>query len=372
MSKPCLLILLATLFSQLAVGEEVMKKEFGKTRSGETVDVYTARNPAGMIMQVMTRGATLIGVEAPDRDGQLADVVFGFDKVADYESDKNQYFGATTGRCANRIAKGKFSLDGKEYQLAINNGPNHLHGGITRSLDKVIWNADPFENARGRGVKFTYHSPAGEENYPGNLDVTVTYTLTDENEIRIDYKATTDENSPVNLTNHAYFNLAGAGAPTIHDHLLTINANNYTPVDDTLIPTGEIASVEGTPLDFRQPTPIGLRVAELDNTSTTGYDHNYVLKKSRLGELSLAAVLKDPSSGRTLTVWTTEPGVQFYGGNFLFEQEGKQGKNYARRSGCCLETQHFPDSVNQPDFPGVILKPGDTYQQTCIYAFSAD
>ena len=349
-----------------------MKKKFGKTSSGEMVDVYTVHNPAGMVLKVMTRGATLIGVEVPDRNGQLADVVFGFDKVADYESKKHQHFGSTTGRCANRIAKGQFSLDGKEYQLAINNGPNHLHGGSARSLDKVLWNSTAFENADDRGVKFTYHSPDGEENYPGNVDITVTYTLTDDHEIQIDYEATTDEKTPVNLTNHAYFNLAGAGAPTIHDHLLTINANNYIPVDDTLIPTGEIAPVEGTPLDFRQPTPIGLRVAELDNTSTTGYDHNYVLKKSKLGELSVAAVLKDPSSGRTLTVWTTQPGVQFYGGNFLFGQEGKQGQTYLHRSGCCLETQHFPDSVNQPDFPSVILKPGDTYHQTCIYAFSAD
>lgn len=356
--------------TQPALSSSPSAEPFGKTADGKSVEIYSLQNPSGMVAKVMTRGATLVELHVPDREGNIADVVFGFDDVSGYESDRNQYFGCTTGRVANRIAGGKFKLDDKDYQVATNDGPNHLHGGGPRSLDKVIWKADPFATDATRGVKFSYTSPDGEEGYPGALTMEVTYTLTNDNELRIEYTATTDKATPVNLTNHAYFNLSGAGSPTVHDHLLTIHASKYTPVDETLIPTGEIASVEGTPLDFRKPTPIGERVKLLNDAPTKGYDHNFVLDKPAEGELSTAAELHDPNSGRVLTVRTTEPGIQFYGGNFLFGQQGKNGKSYAHRSGCCLETQHFPDTVNQPNFPSIILKPGETYRHTCVYAFS--
>ena len=354
-----------------AQGERSVKKTaFGETKGGEAVELYELTNTSGMKIRLMTLGASLIGVDVPDRNGEMADVVFGFDTVAEYEGEKNQYFGCTTGRYANRIAKGQFTLNGKSYQLAINNEPNHLHGGSERSIDKVVWEAEPTEARMGVGVRFKYLSPDGEEHYPGNLDMTVTYTLTDSNAIRIVYRATTDQATPVNLTNHAYFNLAGAGAPTINDHILKLNADNYTPFDDTLIPTGEIATVAGTPLDFRKPTRIGDRVDELTETASLGYDHNLVINEPR-GDRRMrpVAVLYDPSSGRELRVSSTEPGLQFYGGNFLNGQSGKDGQTYAYRSGCCLETHHFPDSPNQPDFPSVILEPGETYRQTCVYAF---
>jgi aldose 1-epimerase len=361
-----------SLPGSLLGAETSMIKEtpFGTTADGVAVKVYEVSNPSGMKIRLLTRGATLIGVDVPDREGNVADVVFGFDDIASYESDSNQYFGNTTGRCANRIAKGKFSLDGKDYQLAANDGSNALHGGVKRSLDKVVWDATPFEEGANRGVKFQYSSPDGEEGYPGKLDMTVTFTLTDANEVKIDYSATTDKATPVNLTNHAYFNLGGAGSPTINDHVLMLNADNYTPVDDTLIPTGEIAKVEGTPLDFRKATRIGDRVDELTDTAALGYDHNFVLNQAKPGELTKAAELYDPASGRLLTVSTTEPGIQFYGGNFLKGQKGKGGRTYAHRSGCCLETQHFPNAINTPAFPSVVLKPGETYSHTCMYGFS--
>lgn len=348
----------------------IKETPFGTTADGAEVKVYEVSNPSGMKIRLSTRGATLIGVDVPDRDGKVADVVFGFDDIASYESDSNQYFGNTTGRCANRIAKGKFSLDGKDYQLACNDGPNALHGGVKRSLDKVVWDATPFEEGAKRGVKFQYSSPDGEEGYPGKLDMTVTFTLTDANEVKIDYSAATDKATPVNLTNHAYFNLGGAGSATVNDHVLMLNADGYTPVDDTLIPTGEIAKVEGTPLDFRKPTRIGDRVDELTDTAALGYDHNFVLNQTKPGDMTKAAELYDPASGRLLTVSTTEPGIQFYGGNFLKGQKGKDGKTYAHRSGCCLETQHYPNAINTPAFGSVVLKPGETYSHTCIYAFS--
>lgn len=347
------------------------EKSFGTTSDGRKVEMFTLKNKQGMSIRLMTRGATLVAVEVPDRNGQSADVVLGFDDLADYESDKNQYFGCTTGRVANRIAKGRFTLDGTVHQLAINNGPNHLHGGGgPLALDKVIWDAKPVNRNGAQAVEFTYQSADGEANYPGNLSLTVTYTLNEDNEIRIDYAVETDQKTPVNLTNHTYFNLSGAGAETVNDHVLTVNADFFTPVDDLLIPTGEITTVDNTPLDFRQPTRIGERLDQLIDTAAKGYDHNFVLAKSSPGELAVAAVLTDPSSGRTLTVSTTEPGVQFYGGNFLDGKPGKQGKSYPLRSACCLETQHFPDSVNHPHFPSTLLEPGQTYRQTCIFAFS--
>lgn len=344
---------------------------FGKTSKGETVQAFTLKNANGMQAKLITRGATLTHLLVPGKDGQLADVVLGFDDVQGYESDANQYFGCTTGRVANRIAKGQFTVDGKSYQVAVNNGPNHLHGGTKRSLDKVIWEAEPIKGKHGDAVRFHYLSPDGEEGFPGNLDITVTYTLTDNNELRIDYLATTDKPTPINLTNHSYFNLSGAGSPSILDHLLTIHAAKYTPTDEHLIPTGKIDSVEGTPLDFRTEQSVGKRIAEVIATPALGYDHNYVIDRQGDG-LVTAAVVRDPQSGRVMTVKTTEPGVQLYTGNHLFGQKGKEGKAYPQRSALCLETQHFPDSVNHDNFPSTILKPGERYTQTTIYAFSVE
>lgn len=377
MLKPLLFCLLAVIAMPVSAAS-VDKSSFGKTSSGEAVDLYTVKNDAGMVIELMTRGATLVSIQVPDRDGEMADVTLGFDSVADYESDKNQYFGTIVGRYGNRITAGKFSLDGKDYELAANNDGNHLHGGVEESLDKVVWDAEPFTGPDGAGVKFTHVSPDGSEGYPGELSVEVIYTLTADNEIRIEYEATTDKPTVINLTNHAYFNLAGAGADTINDHTLMLNADNYTPGSaDSIMTTGEIKSVEGTGLDFRQATRIGDRVDEYNDSPEIGYDHNLVLNRDGVaaGELVVAAVLTDPASGRQLTVKTTEPGVQFYGGNFLFDQEGKDGKTYAHRSACCLETQHFPDSPNKQGkegWPSVVLRPGETYTQTCIYAFGVD
>lgn len=385
MKKLLSLLMLAAGYAALSavqVAAHVHSLDFGKTADGQQVRYYTMHSNAGAHVRLSTLGAALIGVDVPDRDGEFADVVFGFDNASGYESDANQYFGVTTGRYANRIANGKFSLNGKEYQLAINNEPNHLHGGGERALSKVVWKAKRFEYPTFRGVKFWYTSPDGEEGYPGRLKITVVYTFNDLNELRIDYTAEllddpkTDENEAkptvLNLTNHAYFNLAGQGSPTINDHMLTINADRYTPVDENLIPTGELASVEGTPLDFREAKRIGDRVDQLTDTPALGYDHNFVLNRESRGILTMAARLADPGSGRVVTVYTDQPGIQFYGGNFLNGQTGKAGKTYAHRSGCCLETQHFPDSPNRPGFPGVVLLPGETYTHTCIYAFSVD
>jgi aldose 1-epimerase len=320
----------------------------------------------------MTRGATLVQLHIPDKSGEVADVVFGFDSVAGYESEGNAYFGCVAGRVANRIAKGKFKLDGKEYTLAINNDPNHLHGGGERSFDKVVWDARPYDNERGQGVVFSYTSPDGEEGYPGTLTAKVNYFVPhDHNLLSIRYSATTDKATPVNLTNHAYFNLSGQGSPTIHDHLLRINADSYTPVDDTLIPTGEIAPVAGTPLDFRKPTKIGARIEKLEDTAALGYDHNFVLKEIPTGQkMRLAAVLTDPKSGRVMRISTTEPGVQFYSGNFLDGVKGKDGATYAHQSGLCLETQHFPDSIHHDHFPSTVLRPGEKYESHTVFNFS--
>lgn len=345
---------------------------FGKTKDGVAVEMFTLKSSEGLTAKIMTRGATLVELHVPDKNGKTDDVILGWDDVAGYESEDNQYFGCTTGRVCNRIAKGKFSLDGKEYSLAINNEPNHLHGGVTRSLDKVVWKAKGYSNERGSGVRFTYTSPDGEEGYPGELKAVVSYFVPkDANRIMINYKATTDQATPVNLTNHAYFNLAGAGSDTILDHTLKLNADGYTPTDGTLIPTGKIESVEGTPLDFRKATKIGDRIEELTDTAALGYDHNFVLndRKDADSRLNLAAVLKHRESGRLLRIMTQEPGIQFYSGNFLKGQSGKNGKTYAHRSGLCLETQHFPDSVNHDNFPSTILKPGEEYQTSTTLAF---
>lgn len=345
---------------------------FGVRKDGQPSTLWTLRT-AGLEVDVTDHGATLVAVRMPDRAGRLGDVVLGFDDVAGYQSDGNQYFGCTTGRVCNRIAKGEFTLDGYTYVLATNNGPNHLHGGAARSFDKVHWRGTPVQGSGGaRGVRFAYRSRDGEEGYPGNLDVAVTYWLVPGTSprLRIDYEAATDRRTPVNLTNHAYWNLAGAGAPTVLDHVLWIDADRYTPCDDTLIPTGAIAAVAGTPLDFQRPLPLGLRLPLLTDTPARGYDHNYVLRPA--DALRAVAELRDPGSGRWLRVATTEPGLQLYSGNFLRGQTGKGGASYAQRSAVCLETQHFPDSVHHAHFPDTILDPGRTLRSTTELTLGID
>ena len=338
----------------------VEKQPFGTTEDGTAVDIYTLTNQNGMRARIMTYGAIVVSLETPDRDGKLANVTMGFEDLQGY-LDGHPFFGATVGRYGNRIAGGKFTLDGTEYTLAANNGPNHLHGG-EKGFDKVVWHAG---RVAGRtAVKFTYTSPDGEEGYPGQLDTTVVYTLTDENELRIDYTAATDKPTHVNLTNHCYWNLAGAGVGDILDHQLMLNAEKYLPVDDTLIPTGELADVEGTVMDFRRPTAIGARIAEVPGG---GYDHCYVIQGGG-DSLTLGAEVYDPSSGRVMQITTTQPGVQFYTGNFL--DGGPRSGGAGKHGAFCLETQHFPNSPNQPDFPSTVLRPGETYQTTTIHKFS--
>lgn len=345
----------------------VEKAEIGKTKEGATVESYTLKNKNGVVAKVMTYGATLTEMHVPDQDGKQADVVLGFADLDKYLAG-HPFFGSTAGRVANRIAKGKFTLDGKEYTLATNNGPNTLHGGI-KGFDKQVWEAKQVNSPDGPGVQFHYVSKDGEEGFPGNLDTTVTYTLTNDNALRISYKATTDKATPVNLTNHSYWNLGGENSGTILDEILYVNADKYTPVDDTQIPTGELKSVKGTPFDFTTPTPIGARI-EQTGGNPTGYDHNYVLNHAP-GQIGLAARLTDPQSGRVMECWTDQPGVQVYTGNFLDGTlTGIGGKPYVKHAAVCLETQHFPDAINHPDFPSTVLRPGETYQTTTIYKFS--
>jgi aldose 1-epimerase len=347
----------------------VTRQSFGMTPAGEAVELLTLTNAHGVELRVMTYGGIVVSLKVPDRNGVPGDVVLGYDSLSGYLT-KSPYFGAIVGRYGNRIAKGRFTLGGTEYRLAINNGPNHLHGGI-RGFDKVVWSADPFVDHRGVGVTLRYVSPDGDEGYPGTLAAKVTYTLTDRNELRLDYEATTDQATPVNLTQHSYFNLAGSG--TILGHVLTIPADHFTPVDSTLIPTGAIAPVAGTPFDFRTPTRIGARIGEMNEQLRHGggYDHNFVLTRPDTG-LALAARLVDSLSGRTLEIRTTEPGIQFYSGNFLDGSiTGKGGTVYQYRTGLCLETQHFPDSPNHPRFPSTILEPGKVYQSRTVWTFGA-
>jgi aldose 1-epimerase len=315
----------------------------------------------------MTYGATIVSLETPDRDGRLGDVVLGYPSLDGYLA-ASPYFGAVVGRYGNRIAGARFTLDGTTYRLAANDGPNHLHGGV-QGFDKVLWAGDTATTDSTAAVTFAYSSSAGEEGYPGTLTVAVRYTLGNDDALRVDYQATTDAATPVNLTQHSYFNLAGAGE--ILGHVLTVAADRYTPVDSTLIPTGALAPVDGTPFDFRTPTAIGARI-DLDHEQLRrgrGYDHNWVLNRTDSG-LALAARVTEPTSGRTLTISTTEPGIQFYSGNFLDGSiRGKDGRRYVHRSGFCLETQHYPDSPNQPGFPSTILRPGATYRSTTVFAF---
>ncbi|MCF7765019.1 MAG: galactose mutarotase [Verrucomicrobia bacterium] len=342
------------------------KKTFGKTADGQTVDLFTLTNSDGLVARITSYGALLTELQVPDRNGSLTDIVLGFDNLEDYLKG-HPHFGCTTGRFANRIAGGKFSLDGKSYSLAINNGPNHLHGG-PQGIDKRVWKTSAESN--GESVVFEYHSPDGEEGYPGNLDLRVTYTLTDENELKIDYRAVTDQATPINLTNHSYFNLAGAGEGTILDHELLLNARFFTPVDETSIPTGAILPVPGTFMDFTRSKKVGADFEQIEG-DPGGYDHNFVIAKDFPGQLALAARVHEPRSGRTMEILTTEPGVQLYTANYLDGRfKGKGGRAYPKNSALCLECQHFPDSVNQPHFPSVILRPDHEYRQTTIHRFS--
>lgn len=352
-------------------GPDVTRASFGKTPDGKAVDIYTITNTHGVEIKAITYGGIITSLKVPDRAGTLGDVVLGFATLAGYVNDPPPpYFGAIIGRYGNRIGKAQFTLDGKTYKLAANNGPNHLHGG-NKGFDKVVWAAEPLKTAEGAGVALTRTSPDGEEGYPGNLKVRVTYTLTDKNELIVDYHATTDKATPVNLTHHSYFNLAGEGSGDILGHELTIDADRYTPVDDTLIPTGQLAPVRGTPFDFRKATAIGARIDNNDPQlkNGKGYDHNWVLNRTGAG-LQHAAHVVEPKTGRTLDIATTEPGIQFYSGNFLDGTiTGRGGHMYKHRTGFCLETQHFPDSPNKPSFPSTTLKPGQEYSTKTVFTF---
>jgi aldose 1-epimerase len=348
---------------------KVERQPFGKTADGTPVDLYTLTNSKGVRLSITNYGGIVVSLFTPDRNGNAGDIVLGFERLEDY-LQRHPYFGCIIGRYGNRIAKGRFALDGVEYRLAQNNGENHLHGGLV-GFDKKVWKARDYTDAEGQHLELRYTSPDGEEGYPGTLDVTVTYTLDDRNQLRIDYLATTDKPTIVNLTNHSYFNLAGEG--DILRHVLRLNADHFTPVDAGLIPTGELRPVKGTPFDFTEPTPIGARIEQDDEQLRfgRGYDHNFVLRAGG-GALSEAAEVYEPKTGRVLRVLTTEPGVQFYTGNFLDGTlQGKYGRVYYRRTGFCLETQHFPDSPNKPHFPSTVLRPGQTYRSTTIYEFSA-
>lgn len=360
-------------------GASVIQNSFGVLPDGREVSVFTLRNANGIEVRIIDYGGIVLSILAPDREGTFTDITLGYDNLEGYLTE-TPYFGSLIGRYGNRIASGRFTLDGVEYELATNNGPNHLHGG-DHGFDKVLWASEPIERSEGVGVALFYESADGEEGYPGRLSVAVDYVLTDNDELVIGYRASTDGATPVNLTHHSYFNLAGSG--DILAHGLQINAEHYTPVDATLIPTGEIAPVAGTPFDFTVPTAIGARIAE-DNEQLAhggGYDHNFVLVRNdegatigtggELPEIVLAARVVEPNSGRMLEVETTEPGLQFYSGNFLDGTlTGKGGWVYEHRTGLCLETQHFPDSPNQPGFPSTILRPGEEYRSRTIYRFS--
>ncbi|HXW14154.1 MAG TPA: aldose epimerase family protein [Terriglobia bacterium] len=348
----------------------VKKEAFGSTPDGKAVEIYTLANMHGIEVRVMTYGGIVVSVKTPDKHGHVADIALGFDTLAGYLANK-PYFGALVGRYGNRIANGKFALDGKEYTLAKNNGPNALHGGL-KGFDKVVWQAESFQKSAEAGLILKYTSADGEEGYPGTLQVTVTYTLNDRNQFSIDYRATTDNATPINLTNHTYFNLGGEGSGSMLHEELMLNADHFTPVDATLIPTGKIAGVTGTPFDFTKPTVIGSRINDKDEQLVFGggYDHNFVINRQGPG-LVLAARVYDPTTGRVLEVDTTQPGVQFYTGNFLDGVHGKHGHIYNKRDALCLETQHYPDSPNQPKFPSTILKPGQTYHEITVWKFSA-
>ncbi len=346
----------------------MLQSDFQKTIDGKQTDLYILTNKNGLEMTVTNYGAKIVSLLVPDKKGNLIDVVTGHGNIDEYLTSAEPYFGAVCGRTGNRIAKGKFTLDGIEYTLAINNGPNNLHGGL-KGFNAVVWDAEQPDN---QTIRLSYLSKDGEEGFPGNLLTIITYKLTDENAVQIDYEATTDKPTILNLTNHSYFNLSGAGDPYIGDHLLQINADTYLPTDNTAIPYGKPEKVEGTPMDFRQPFEVGARIN--DNFEQLifgkGYDHNYILNKKG-NELSFCAKVEAPKTGIVMDVYTTEPGVQLYTGNWMTgEFVAKNGQSYPERSALCLETQHFPDSINQPDFPSVVLRPGEKFTSQTIFKFS--
>ena len=341
----------------------IEKQVFGKADSRD-VYLYTLTNANGLKTDITNYGGIVTSLMVPDREGNLADIVSGYDSLTEY-IENNPYFGALIGRCGNRIGKGKFTLNGVEYTLATNNGPNHLHGGL-KGFDKVVWDAEEMQTDEGDALKLTYLSKDGEEGYPGNLKCTVIYTLTNNDELKVSYEAETDKDTVVNLTHHSYFNLGAHDSGDIFGHELKLNADNYTPVDEGLIPTGEIKPVKDTLLDFTKPAPIGSRIDQVEG----GYDHNFVLNSSD-GSLALAASVYEPNSGRVMEIYTTEPAIQFYSGNFLDGSNKGKGAVYNKHNSFCLETQHFPDSPNQPNFPSVILKPGEKYTHLTVHKFSA-
>ncbi len=346
------------------------KEDFVQTIDGKPVELFILSNKSGSEMSVTNFGAKIVSLHVPDNKGQLTDVVLGHSSIAEYLTSQEPYFGAVCGRTGNRIAKGKFTLDGKEYTLAVNNGPNALHGGL-KGFNAVVWDA---RQTDAQTIELTYLSKDGEEGYPGNLTTKITYKLTDDNAVDISYEATTDQATIVNLTNHSYFNLSGAGDPSANDHLLTINADTYLPTDNTAIPYGKPEKVEGTPMDFRTPHTIGERIEEDFEQLIfgKGYDHCYVLNKKE-GELSFCSKAISPQTGIVMDTYTTEPGVQLYTGNWMTgEFEAKNGKRYPMRSAFCLETQHYPDSINKPEYPSVVLRPGETFTSRTIYRFSAE
>lgn len=348
----------------------VTRRPFGQTPSGAPVYLYTLTNSHGMQVKITNYGGTIVSLSTPDRTGKLGDIALGYNDLADYEKN-SPYFGSIVGRFANRIAHGQFTLDGKTYHLFLNNGPNTLHGGKI-GFDKVVWTAEPEQGKSSAGVALRYVSKDGEEGYPGILSTRVTYTLKNDDSLRIDYTATTDKDTVVNLSNHTYFNLAGEGNGTVLDHVLTINADRYTPVDKTSIPTGQLAPVAGTPFDFRKPHAVGERIREnnVQLKNAGGYDHNWVLRPHG-HKMAEAVRVYCPRSGRVMTIFTTQPGLQIYSGNFLDGSiVGKSGKRYVHNGALVLETQHFPDSPNHANFPTTVLKPGDVYRESTILKFS--
>ena len=350
----------------------ITKADFGKTSEGQAVEIYTLHNSKGAEARIMTYGGIVQSLSMPDKNGKFADVVLGFDNLQGY-IDKTPYFGALIGRYGNRIGGAKFTLEGNPYTLATNNGPNSLHGGL-KGFDKVVWTAKSSVGIRGPQLVLAYFSKDGEEGFPGNLEVTAIYTLTEDNELKLEFAATTDRPTVVNLTHHSYFNLAGQGNGDILGHIVYINSDKTTPVDSGLITTGEFKSVDGTPFDFRKPTAIGARINDPDTVLQygPGYDHNWVVNKP-LGQFGLQARVEEPASGRVMEVWSDEPGLQFYAGNFLDGTlKGKGGVAYQIHTGFCMEPQHYPDSPNKANFPSVELKPGQTFHNTIVYKFSAE
>ncbi|MEP7286441.1 MAG: aldose epimerase family protein [Chloroflexota bacterium] len=368
-----LIVGLMTTTSARAAGGSISKSAYGKTADGIAVDEYTMTNANKIEVKIITYGGTVTSLKVPDRNGNWASIVLGFDKLSDYET-MSPYFGAIIGRYGNRIAKGKFTLDGKEYTLAVNNGKNTLHGG-KKGFDKQVWDAKPIEGFGSEALELSRISKDGEEGYPGNLTVKVVYTLTDKNELKIDYTATTDKDTVINLTHHSYFNMAGNGSGSIDNQILMINADKYVPIDDGGIPTGDMTPVDGTPFDFRSAKQIGPAVRSSDPQiiNGRGIDHSFVLNRTDDKSLQMAARLYDPASGRTMDIWATEPGLEVYTGNFLDGTlHGSSGGMYRQGEAICLEPQHFPDSPNQPKFPSTTLKPGDTYTTSTVFKFTTN